>query len=240
MALFLAFVLFVGFSLIGAEEEGVSKNVVATVNGEKITSTELTQQAQISQIYQVMLMSVGRQLPQFAQFLLGTEQGKDFLNEYKVFVLDSLIEEKIKMQNAKNMGIEVSEEAVQEQLQKIVDNNKGIKDMADLESKLKENQSSLSAFKKRIEDSLLRQNLKDEVTKDVSISSEEAKKYYDEHKNEFKNQEGEVRPFEEAVGNVKAQLKSEKMNQQWQDWLSQTKEEADIEKYLSHIGIKRK
>ncbi|MBS3814206.1 SurA N-terminal domain-containing protein, partial [Candidatus Bipolaricaulota bacterium] len=98
-----------------AQDEGTQQDqptAVATVNGEQITQQELSQAAQLRQVY---MLAMQRQLPQsFTQFLFSSEQGREFIKEYQKQVLDNLIDQKIQSQKVEELGITATDEEVQE------------------------------------------------------------------------------------------------------------------------------
>ncbi len=207
-------------------------SVLATVNGEKITQRELSQASQVQQI----VMTLSRQFRSFSQFLMTSEAGQNFLSEYRKYVLDQLINQKLTAQKVDELGVTVSEEAVQEQITKIVEGNKQFSDESDLKDYLKENQNmTMDALKSRISQSLKTEKLRKRVTDEVSVSEEEVKTFYNKNKQRYTDQEGNVKPLEEVRDQVRNTLKSQKQNQAYNQWLEEEREKADIEKNLDQL-----
>ncbi|MGB9780203.1 peptidylprolyl isomerase [Caldanaerobacter sp.] len=161
IALILA-VIFIGVSLsaCSSKKEAVSGDVVAVVNGEKITNAE----------YQQIFNQVKEQIessPTYTKDIWDKDyQGKKFLDLVKENVLDSLVAQKLLLQEAKKKNITVTDKEVEEEYNK-------------------EKQFNSKVTKEQIKDYLIIDKLFAEYTKDVKVTEEELKKYYDEHKESF-------------------------------------------------------
>ena len=218
-----------------AAQDETSQNqpkVVATVNGAEITQQQLSQR---SQVYPI-IMSLSRQYRSFAQFLMTSQAGSDFLTEYRKYVLDLLIEQELQNQKMDEMGITASNEEVQEEIDKIIENNDQFKDRKSLENYLKNNQNmSIENLESSIKKSLRRQKLREEVSGNVSVSEEEISAFYESNKSSYKDQEGNVKPLEEVRAQINETLKGKKRNKVWSNWLQKIKEEANIEKNLENL-----
>ncbi|MBS3765599.1 SurA N-terminal domain-containing protein [Candidatus Bipolaricaulota bacterium] len=219
------------FALLAQEgSEGNQSNqqtVVATVNGEEITDQQLSQSAQVYQI----IMTLSQQFRNFAQFMMTSEAGNNFLTEYRKYVLDRMIEQKLQDQKMEELGIQVSKEDVQAEIDGIISNNDQFESEQDLEDYLKNNQNSnLDNLKSQIRGSLRREKLREEVTGEVNVTDEEISSYYEQNKGNYTDQEGNVKPLEEVRDQITQTLKGQKRNEQWNNWLEEAKEEAEIEK----------
>jgi foldase protein PrsA len=161
IALILA-VVFIGvsFSACSSKKEAVSGDVVAIVNGEKITNAE----------YQQIFNQVKEQIesaPTYTKDIWDKDyQGKKFLDLVKENVLDSLVAQKVLLQDAKKKNITVTDKEVEEEYNK-------------------EKQFNSKVTKEQIRDYLIIDKLFAEYTKDVKVTEEEMKKYYEEHKESF-------------------------------------------------------
>lgn len=82
---------------------------VAYVNGESIVREELDRAMRIEEI----LFSLSQQFPSFAQSLLLTEEGKDFLARYEWDTLEKLILHRIQLQEARARGLAIDEGEVE-------------------------------------------------------------------------------------------------------------------------------
>lgn len=206
--------------------------VLATVNGAEITQQELSQSAQVYPI----IMTLSRQYRTFGQFLMSSESGQNFLDEYRKQVLDNLIDQKIQQQKIEELGIEVTDEEVQGEIDTIIENNKQFKDEKALDDYLKNNQNmSLDDFKSRMKQSLRSQKLRDEVTGDVSVTDEEISSYYEQNKQSFTDDKGNVKPLEDVRSQIKNTLMNQKTSQAFSSWLEQARKEAEVEKFLDRM-----
>lgn len=237
LVLSLIFLLVTPSLALLAQDGGETENqnqprVVATVNGAEIMGQELSQR---SQVYPI-IMTLSRQYRSFAQFLMTSEAGSNFLREYRKHVLGLLIEQELQNQKMDELGITVSEDEVQGEIDKIIENNDQFKDQKSLEDYLKNNQNmSMDDLKKTIKESLRRQKLREQVTGDISVSEEEISSFYETNKSSYTDQEGNVKPLEEVREQIRENLLGQKRNELWANWLEEAKEEADIEKNLENM-----
>lgn len=216
----------------GASESQNQTTVLAKVNGAEITQQQLSQSAQVYPI----IMTLSRQYRSFGQFLMSSKAGQNFLREYRKHVLDNLIDQRIQQQKIEELGIEVTDEEVQSEINTIIENNKQFKDEKALEDYLKNNQDmSLGDFKSRMKGSLRSQKLRDEVTGDLSVSDEEVNSYYENNKKSFTDQEGNVKPLEDVRSQIENTLLNQKKSEAFSSWLEQARKEANVEKFLDRM-----
>ncbi|MGM0438314.1 MAG: peptidylprolyl isomerase [Bacillota bacterium] len=172
----------------GTSSDENEADLAAIVNGEKITISELDQFANMQQL----IMSLYQSNQQFTQLLLQTEAGQDLLNEFRKTKLDGMITMELLKKEAEKRNIELSEEEKDEmfnqQLASIKQNNNLTDDQL-LSSLNEQGISSLEEYKgiflENNKDNLVLNKLMQEVTKEVSISDEEAKEYYNNNKNQY-------------------------------------------------------
>ena len=216
----------------GSGESKTQKTILAKVNGAEITQQQLSQSAQVYPI----IMTLSRQYRTFGQFLMTSEAGQKFLTEYRKHVLDKLIDQQLQKQKINDLGIAVSDEEVQKEIDKIIENNKQFEDEKSLKDYLKKNQNmSLADLKTRMKESLKSQKLREEVTSDVTVTEEEINSYYEKNKKSFTDDEGNVKPLEEVKSQIKTTLKSQKQNKAFSEWLEKAREEAEIVKNLENL-----
>lgn len=222
-----------------AQEEGSEQQsgqqkptVVATVNGAEITDQQLSQSAQVYPI----IMTLSRQFRSFAQFLMTSEAGNTFLTEYRKHVLDNLIEQELQKQKMDELDIEVTDEEIQEQIDNIIENNDQFEDEKSLEDYLKNNQNmSLDDLKASIRQNLRQQKLREEVTGQVEVTEDEITSFYEQNKQSYTDDEGNVKSLEEVRDQIEGTLRNQKSNEAWTEWLEGVKEEAEIEKKLENL-----
>lgn len=223
-----------------AQEEGTEQQssqqeqptVVATVNGAEITDQQLSQR---SQVYPI-IMTLSRQFRSFAQFLMTSEAGNTFLTEYRKHVLENLIEQELQKQKMDELGIEVTDEEIQEQIDNIIENNDQFEDEKSLEDYLKDNQDmSLDDLKASMRQNLRQQKLREEVTGTVEVTEDEITSFYEQNKQSYTDDEGNVKPLEEVRDQIEGTIRNQKGNEAWSEWLEEAKEEAEIEKKQENL-----
>ncbi len=156
----IALILSFGFIVFLLVSCSAKKEVVATVNGENITNAE----------YRKAFDQVKAQIessPQYTKDIWNQDyEGKKFLDVVKENVLDSLIAQKLLLQEALKNNITVSDKEIEEEYQREKEFNKDI-------------------TKEDVKNYLLINKLFEEYTKDVKITEEELKKYYEDNKDRF-------------------------------------------------------
>lgn len=170
------------------KQSNQENKVAAVVNGEEISMQELDQFAGTQQL----VMSLYRSNPDFTQVLLQTEAGQKVIKEFQKSKLDKLITQKLLAQEAKERGIELSQEEKNEIFNQQIEGIKKQNDMSDdqLEAALKKQGiESIEAYRETFfeqnKDNLVINKLRDNVTGQAEVTEEEMKNYYDENKAEF-------------------------------------------------------
>ena len=210
-----------------------SNSAVAEVNGEEITQEELNQQANVNQLLQ-QLSRVDRQL---VQILANSEAGSSVLKNYQKQKLDSIIDNVLLKQQAEEEGISLSdqekEEIYKEQKKAIMEQNQ--LDQKQFASALKKQGfENEEAYKEEfLNNSQLKINklIEEEVVSNIEISEDELKKAYEENKSSFAQGEEDV-SFEKVKGQLEKMLKQQKRNQKLNEYLSNLREKAEIEKMI--------
>jgi len=157
--LLLALAVLIVFALAGCNQD-----VVATVNGEKITGAELSQRVDEAKA------SLEKQ-----GFDFSGDQGQTLTENLRKQALEEMINDKLMLQEAKKFG-ELTEEQVQDKI-KLLKAQFPTAEEYDL---------YLAQLKMSEEDVAYLLNLQEQVTKDVPpVSEDEVKKYYDDNKEQF-------------------------------------------------------
>lgn len=147
---------------------GCIQKVVATVNGEKITEKVLNDRLE--------------QLAAMYGYDLESEEAKEtkaFLQEQ---VLNSLIQETVILQNAKMEGIKFDKKSLDQQIKEY---EASFDSKGEYKEYLKEYKLTQNDVKDIFYKNILIQGLFDKVTKDITKTSQDARKYYDENKEAF-------------------------------------------------------
>jgi len=155
-------------------EGRVVEEIVARVNNEIITSSEL-EKARASAAEDAQQECSGRCTPEQLQVAMEDRQK---------FALRDLIDQSLLAQRGKDMGINVEAEVVK-QLDQVRVQNK-LKDLDELEKAVEHEGLNWDDFKNTIRNKALTQQvISREVGSHITITHEEAMKFYEEHKGEF-------------------------------------------------------
>jgi peptidyl-prolyl cis-trans isomerase SurA len=165
LALLLAPLVLLGlFSNFGCSSKQAGADVMATVNGRKITRTE------VQKFYDNQVAD-SPQKP--------TDEQSDTL---RLNILRQLIDNEILMQRAEKLGLLATDEEVNAKLAEI----KAPYTQEEFDKRLKERQITLDDFKRDLRRSLtIDKVLNKEVTSKINISDDDITTYYNQHKAEF-------------------------------------------------------
>ncbi len=173
----LVFILFVFPPLAAQNKPKVVEEIIARVNNEIITMSDLERAR--NSLQEEARQDCRNCTPQGLQLML-TDKGKNLLRD--------LIDQSLLAQRAKDMGISVETDVVR-RLDQIRQQN-SIPSMEELEKKVNQSGASFEDFKNNIRTQLLTQEvIRREVGSRIIIAHEEVQKYYDEHKKEFQRPE---------------------------------------------------
>jgi hypothetical protein len=210
-----------------------ANQVVATVNGEEITSQQLSQQANVNQI----LQQVSRVDQQLAQILASSEAGNTVLKELQKAKLDSLIDNVLLEQAAEESDITLTQEEkneiYEEQKSAILQQNQMDEEqfLSILEQRGYENEE---AYKEEFSNNpqiKINKLIEEEVLADIEISEEELKQAYEENKDTLA-QSGQDASFEELKPQLEQMLKQQQQSQAINQYLDKLREDAEIEKNI--------
>ncbi len=222
--LFFALVLFGG--TVSAQDE----KVVAAVNGDEITAQQFARRANVYGILQQV-----SSIPEYYQFLLSTETGRNSLAQYQQFILERMIEEKLQLQKAKDKGFEATDKEIDDTIQRIIEARDDVDNLDQLESTLKDQDSSLEELREQLRKEIIRSKLKQEVVGTIEITMGEIKEFYENNPDYFRDKEGKVKPFDQIKSNIAEIVQQNKANKAWSDWMQEVKKNADIERKLSQV-----
>lgn len=215
------------------QSQNQSKQVVATVNGEEITSQQLAQQANVNQV----LQQIGQVDKQLAQILATSEAGQEVMNKLQKAKLDGLIDNVLLRQAAEESDITLTQkekdEIYKQQKQSILQQNKMSEEqfLSVLEQQGYENEA---AYKKEFSNNpqiKINKLIEEEVMADIEISEEELKQAYEENKAALA-QSGQDASYEEIKPRLRQMLKQQQQSQAIQDYLEELREDAKIEKNI--------
>lgn len=150
---------------------GCGSDVVATVNGEKITRQELDKEVQV---YKTSLEKQGLDF--------SGDKGKEVLEQLRSDVLKQMIDEKLLLQEAEKKGFEPATTEVETEMEKIRQN---FKTEGEFKKFLTANGVNEPQLKDYIKKQLAVEKLMQEVTAGTKVTDEDAQEYYREHTDEF-------------------------------------------------------
>ena len=138
-------------------------------------------------------------------------------------VLETLVTKALILQEAKKQGIKISQEDVDKKISEIEEELKS--QGADLETLLLSQGQTKAAFKEQLEIQLM---IDEMVGKEVTVTEEELKDYFEENKDAL----GEDVVFEEIKEDLKTQIKQGKIRDQFRPWLTKVEERAKVYQFL--------
>ncbi|TDO95050.1 SurA-like protein [Halanaerobium saccharolyticum] len=210
-----------------------TKQVVAAVNGEEITSQELAQQANVNQI----LQQVSRVDQQLAQILSSSEAGKKVLNELKKAKLDGLIDNVLLKQAAEESNITLTQseknEIYKKQKDAILKQNK-MTEKQFLSILKKQGYENEAAYKKEFLNNpqiKINKLIEQKVLSNIEVSEKELQQAYDQNKKAFAKS-GKDTSFEKLKPQLKQMLKQQKQSQAINQYLQKLRKEAEIKKNI--------
>lgn len=194
-----ALLLVLSMPLMAQDMEDVNETVTeetpevaAYVNGEEISMQELEQFAGLRNILMQLLQSN----QEFGSVILQTEAGQNVIEEFRKLKLEQLITNELLVQEAKNRGIEVSDQEMNNIFDQQVNALKQQNNLNDeqLEQAIQQQgfesmQQYKDMFFENNMNGFLVNKLREEVVNEVSVSDEEAKEYYDNNTQQFETSE---------------------------------------------------
>ncbi|TFB21726.1 hypothetical protein E3U55_07795 [Filobacillus milosensis] len=194
-------------------EDIADDKVVAKVNDAEITGKELKEtEGYFLQQYQMM----------------GQDPSK-FADQIQKQALDNLINIELVKQAAKESGIKPSEEEINKEYQKTVDQLKKSNEAEDVSKVFEKYDTSEKEVKEDIRINLLTQKYLEKNIEEPTVSDKEIQEAYDKYKAQMKKAEQEAKSLEEMKKSLKGQVKSQKESKKTQALLKQLREENDVE-----------
>lgn len=162
-------------------------DVLATIDGDSITSEEF------SEAFKDIDTGMDSEV----------KMGEGKVRELKKEILEQLIERKIFLQEANNIGIKVEDVEVR----RVAEGVKADYPPGDFDKMLKEKGVSYADWEKRIREDIIIEKLHDRVLEtQADVSEEETRRYYNEHIQEFSRKE-EIRVRQVVVANEEESIR---------------------------------
>lgn len=146
------------------------KDVVAIVNGDPILKEDFERLYSTIENYYARLVGASVEDPKF-QEMMAKVRGQ---------LLESMINEKLLLQEANRRNIKVPSQDVEAHINMLKERYGEAFTNALVQQGLTEDE-----YRKELAEQMIVNKLREEVTKDISVTEEEAMAYYDQHKDEF-------------------------------------------------------
>lgn len=163
-----------GCGMVRVNPEVDNNTVVAKVLGEEVKKEEF------KKIFDIFKNQYEQQFG--AEVWDQEVEGRKFIEVAREKLLEMLIDEKLQMKKAAELGISVTDEEVNSQIE-------NAKKYFDTEEKfneyLKGQSMDLEYFKESVKKELTMNKLVEKLTANVAVTDEEVKVYYDTHQSEF-------------------------------------------------------
>ncbi len=147
---------------------GDSASAAATVNGVDIPESQVDQQLSV----------IKQQQPQ----LFEGEGGPEQETRYREQIVTFLINAELIKQEAKKVGIKVSDKDVDERVKQVKDL---FPEKSQFEKALADQNLTEEGLRDQIYDQLVADEMMERVTKDIKVGAKEKKAYYDKNKEQF-------------------------------------------------------
>ncbi|MCC5911026.1 MAG: SurA N-terminal domain-containing protein [Clostridiaceae bacterium] len=207
-----------------ANDLGEMGDVVATVNGVDI-DIEVFQDT-----VEQMMFSYEQQ-----GFALEGEEGEEILEQIKQQAINSLVQQEVLLQEAKQGGYDVPDEMVEEELESI---KTQFPTEEEFEMALQESQLTENALKDMLVDEMQIEQLIQSKVKEVAVSEDEVKETYEQYKMQMELQmEGaeevqEMPSFEEVKDQLEAQIQQGKQQEQIGQIIEELMEKSEIQIFI--------
>lgn len=139
-------------------------------------------------------------------------------------VLDNFVTKKLIMQELKNRNISVSDEEVSTEIENIKKSLEG--QGAKLEQLLAEQGQTMDSLRENVK---IQKGIEKIFEKDIAVSDEEVKNYFDENKTAFAD-----KTFDELKEDIKKQLFSQKLSSKYTEWISKIKSDAKVQYFVKY------
>lgn len=145
---------------------------------------------------------------------------------YGTEVLEDLMSNELITQEAEKQKIEVTQKELDAEYETYAEYYGGEKELL---SSLEDYNMTKEDILKDLKVYLYTMKL---MEKNISVTDEEIKQYYEDNKDTYVTDEDEQLAFEDVADNVEADLMKERIDEQYDDWLDDLFEANDVRSYL--------
>ncbi len=176
----------VGCGMIEKTEEGISKTVVAKVYKEKITLGEVD--SKLSTVYEQVKARYGENYKDNAEAM-------EIVKQQRLKMLDTMANDIIIKNNGEKLGIVPSdEEATAKAKEQLDEIKKSFETDEQYQNALKAAGVTEESFLEELKPAVISNIVYEDVVKDVTVTDEEIKSYYDSNQNLYTESPNKVRP----------------------------------------------
>lgn len=242
----------VGCGMIEKTEEGISKTVVAKVYKEKITLGEVD--SKLATVYE-------QAKAQYGENYKENSEAMEYIKQQRLSMLDTMVNDIIIKNNGEKLKVVPSDEEVQTKAKEKLDEiKKSFETDEEYNNALKAAGVTEESFLEELKPAIISNAVYEEVVKDVTVTDEEIKTYYDSNQNLYTESPNKVKPAhilvkteEEAKdiiarldkGEDFAKLAAEKGTDATKDkggdlgWIEYTSNQYDKTFLMSAISLKK-
>ena len=163
-----------GCKMIEKTPEAIQRTVYATVGDEKITKADMDEE---------MKGTINQLKQQYGDDYENNVKIKDQLKQMKKQYLTAMVNEKLMLQNAASVGVEPTEEELNEKVDEAVNQLKEqYSEDGQFEQVLEVNGFTEDSFREYQRKQIILQQVQEAILADVEVTDDDAQIYYDENK----------------------------------------------------------
>ncbi|MGL4345590.1 MAG: peptidyl-prolyl cis-trans isomerase [Cellulosilyticaceae bacterium] len=186
-----------------SKENTNSEEVIAKVGDQTIKLGQL--QGELAYVEQILTM-------QYGENFLENEEAKVIYDQQKEMIINFLVETQVLVQHSKELGVEITDERVEEELKRAVE-SMGSQEAFD--EALKQQNMNIDQFKEYLRESFTVGETVTAITKDVTVTDDDVKAYYDANIAEYTSAPGArmahiLVPTEEEAAKIKKEYEAGK------------------------------
>jgi hypothetical protein len=202
-----------GLVASGCGGESVPSDAVATVGDAAVTKTD----------FQTLMTQAQTQMK--AQGMTVPKKGSASYDHYVAQIVKYLVEEEIVTQSAKELGVQVTDKEVADQISQLEQAYGGEKKVLAL---LKEQGMTMDLLKRSIRSQTLSSRAAAVVTKKAAVSDAEIQAYWDAHKTELAKSK-KTATLAKAKTTIKQTLLSAAQQKLWAAWVDERTKALGVE-----------
>ena len=163
-----------GCKMIEKTPEAIQRTVYATVGDEKIRKADMDEE---------MKATIDQLKQQYGDDYENNDKIKDQLKQMKVQYLNAMVNEKLMLQNAASLGVEPSEDELNEKVDEAVNQLKEqYSEDGQFEQVLEVNGFTEDSFREYERKQIILQQVQEAMIGGIEVTDEDAQVYYDENK----------------------------------------------------------